>query len=451
MSAFDPIAFVDAHLPRNEKGQPWTLSRHQRRVLAHMFRRHFPLRLWGEMKKSGKTALAAMLVLAWAFTHASTEIIIAANDLEQSQGRVFRTLVALLQHHPALRASATITQQTIKLTNGTLITAIASDYRGAAGSRHSLVVFDELWGFDSDTAQRLYEELTPPPTEPEAWVLVVTYAGFTGESTLLEQMYQRGLAGTRVDDELEVYESDGLVMFWSHTPRQPWQTDAYYAEQARSLRPNTFARLHRNEWVSGESQAFMAEDHDACTEPAWEPLDPGEREPRLYVGADIGTRSDAMALAAVVLDGDLVILVQHRVWTPTPGHPVDIETTLETTLRQWHRDYTVARILIDPYQAYRSLATLQAAGLPIEACNQTTPVLHQMASVLSDLVAQRRLVLYPDPTVRAHLLNAAVVESDRGLKLAKPTAARKIDFSVALAMAAMAAVEAPVREPAFLA
>jgi hypothetical protein len=42
-----------------------------------------------------------------------------------------------------------------------------------------------------------FKELTP--TEFSAWVLVVTYAGFTQESDLLESIYKRGLAGRRID------------------------------------------------------------------------------------------------------------------------------------------------------------------------------------------------------------------------------------------------------------
>jgi hypothetical protein len=74
----------------------------------------------------------------------------------------------------------------------------------SAGARHSLVVFDELWGYNSENLRRLFEELTPPATERDAWMLIASYDGFTEESTLLETLYQRGLAGTRVDDALEV-------------------------------------------------------------------------------------------------------------------------------------------------------------------------------------------------------------------------------------------------------
>jgi hypothetical protein len=259
----EPARFIDAHVLRNEKGVPFRLSRYTRRVLARAFRRGrlgellFRLVIWAEVKKSGKTFLAALLVLWWAFTTPHTEIILTANDHEQSVGRVFKTFVDLLAANPELAASATVLATEVRLSNGTSIRAIASDYKGAAGSRHSLYVVDEPAGFMEERAVRLFEELTPPPTEPDAWGLITGTAGWIGESKLWEGIYQRGRAGTRVDDELEMYEADDLFMFWSHTPRQPWQTgpagEKYYAEQRRSLRPATFARLHRNEWVSSES------------------------------------------------------------------------------------------------------------------------------------------------------------------------------------------------------
>jgi hypothetical protein len=71
----------------------------------------------------------------------------------------------------------TIRATEIHCKNRTIITAISSDYRGAAGARHSLVIFDELWGYDSETAQRLFEELTPPPTEENLTSLTCRSSG----------------------------------------------------------------------------------------------------------------------------------------------------------------------------------------------------------------------------------------------------------------------------------
>ena len=229
-----PIIFIDKLIRFDEKGEPFSLSPYQRKVLNLALRRDpsgelcFRVVLLSEPKKSGKTFLAACLVLWWAITNPRTEIIITANDLEQSISRVFKTAVALIEQNEILSREADVLSTSIRMNNGTVILPIASDYKGAAGSRHSLVVYDELWRFETEKAHRLYEELTPPPTERSAWVLIVTYAGFTGESDLLESIYQRGLSGRRVDDELECYEADELFMFWSHSPRQVWQTPDYY-------------------------------------------------------------------------------------------------------------------------------------------------------------------------------------------------------------------------------
>jgi phage terminase large subunit-like protein len=450
----DPVQFIDAHLPRNEKGQPWQLSRHQRRVLARAFRRsadgrlRIRLLLWSEPKKSGKTLLAAALVVWWAFITPHTEIILAANDLEQSVGRVFQTVVALLRMNPALLASAEIRATSITLSTGTVLTAIASDYRGAAGSRHSLAVFDELWGYQLENATRLFEELTPVPTEPDAWLLVVTYAGFTGESTLLETMYRRGLAGLHLDgdlEDLECYEAGELFMFWSHTPRQPWQTGErgarYYAEQARILRPSTFARLHRNEWVNPESRFITDALWDGCVDPAHHPLVVRRPGVRVYVAVDAGIKDDTAAVVKVYWDGDRLVLAGHRIWQPSPAAPLDLEATIETYLRELHARFSLARVVCDPWQLHRSITTLKAAGLPIEEFPQTTANTTRMGQVLFDLLTGKNLTLYAAEDLRGQALNTVAVETPRGLRIAKEKASRKIDAIVALAMACVVAID----------
>jgi hypothetical protein len=146
----------------------------------------------------------------------------------------------------------------------------------------------------TENLRRLYEELTPPPTEENAFVLIVTYAGFDGESELLQSLYNRGLKGRRLDKNLECYKADELFMFWTHKGRQPWQLGRagrkYYEEQQRILRPGTFKRLHQNEWVSAESAFITGEMWDAITDESLNPSLTGER---LYVGVDIGIKSDS--------------------------------------------------------------------------------------------------------------------------------------------------------------
>jgi hypothetical protein len=75
----DPAAFIDTFLPRNETGKPWKLSAYPatRAEAGAALRRGLlttRLLLWSELKTSGKTALAAALVVWWAMTRGPAEI-----------------------------------------------------------------------------------------------------------------------------------------------------------------------------------------------------------------------------------------------------------------------------------------------------------------------------------------------------------------------------------------
>jgi phage terminase large subunit-like protein len=440
------IEFADQNVRLNERGLSWSLSRHQRQVLALMFQRHYAIRLWSEAKKSGKTFLAALIALWEAVTNADSEVICCANDEEQSLSRVFATCAALIKHNAELNGSAKVLANEIRFTNGSAIRAVSSDYKGQAGGRQRLTIFDELWAFDHERMVRLFEEMTPPPTERGAYLLIVSYAGFTGEGELLENLFKRGKGGKRIHRSLECYQDKGLFMFWSHKHRQPWQVGtegrSYYAEQARILRPNTFARLHRNEWVSSESVFILPEQYDACVDPTRTPLLSGAA---LYLGLDLATKSDTAALVGTTWEPKTgrLILATHRVWRPTRKEPVqlaDVEQHI-LDLRKRHR---IAKLYADPYQAMQMLQSLQRKLGESIVCEypQTVANTTVMGEELYSLIKGKNLVAYPDSDIRTHVLNCTGIETARGFRLAKEKASRKIDLAVALAMSVCAALEA---------
>jgi phage terminase large subunit-like protein len=449
--AADPILFCDRLVHLNEKRQPWSLASYQRTVLRWVFpleaeHLRFRMLLWSESKKSGKSYTAALLLLWWGMTRAHTEIIVAANSFDQAQGRVFRTIVALIQANPALTRQAKVLSDSVRFSNGTLLTAIPADYKSAAGSRHSLYSLDEPWAITREDGERLLEELTPIPSERDAWGLLTTTAGWVGESGMLERLYRRGLAGTRVPGDLELYEAEELGMFWSHTPRQPWQTEAYYAEQQRSLRPGTFARLHRNEWVSAESTAIEPATWDGCIH-AEHGLVPPTQEPYVIWAVDAAPKHDSTAVVGVARDDEMIVLVSHRIWTPR-GVALDF-ALVEEHLRYLDASYR-GRFVFDPYQLHSTMMRLQDDGLDVAEYPQTSQNLTKAAETLLDLLRTQRLALYADDELRQQALNATVVESPRGIRITKAVASRKVDAIVALAMAVAVAVETPARAPVAL-
>jgi len=439
----DVAEFIDANVKLNEKGKPWALSEYQRTVLAVMFLRHYSIRLWSEIKKSGKTFLAACIAIFEAITNPDCEIVCCANDEEQAVSRVFQTVVQLIKYNAELTRSATVQAAQVKFTNGSVIRAVSSDYKGQAGGRQRLTIFDELWAFELERMTRLFEELTPPATESGAYILIVSYAGFVGEGDLLEKLYQRGLKGRRIHKSLEVYRAEGLCMFWSHRRRQPWQVGpegrAYYAEQRRILRPNTFRRLHGNEWVSAESQFISAEQWDAIVDESRSPILAGAS---VCLGIDIGVKSDTSAVVGAGWDNDgkKVIVAFHKIWRPTKGHPV-ILGDVKDYIKEVSQRHAIRKAVADPSQAYRLIEELGNEGITVEEFTQGPANGVKMGETLFSLVKDRNLIAYPSDELRGHVLNATAIETPGGVRMTKSKNSKKIDAGIALAMACVAAIE----------
>src|SRR6266851_5500606 len=274
----DPVAFVREALIDPETGRHFELYPAQERFLREAFtpgrdgRLPFAEAILGAIKKSGKTATAAMAMLYTIICIGGpyAEGYCVANDLEQAQGRVFQAIVRIIEASPLLRHIAKITANKIEFrSTGASITAIASDYAGSAGANPTITVFDELWGYTSERSQRLFDELVPVPTRKISVRLTVTYAGFEGESDLLERLYKQGLQGEEIGPSL--YRQKGLLMAWHHEPVAPWQTAEWIEQMRAQLRPNQFLRMIENRWVTSESNFVEMAWWDGCTEAAARP------------------------------------------------------------------------------------------------------------------------------------------------------------------------------------
>jgi hypothetical protein len=199
-----------------------------------------------------------------------------------------------------LRRDCKITAQRIEyLPTGATITAIASDYRGAAGANPTITVFDELWGYTSENAHRFWDEMTPPPTRTVTTRLTVSYAGFEGESDLLWQLYQRGLHGTEIAPDL--WAQPRMLMYWSHDLIAPWQTVEWLELMRRTVRPNQYLRMFENRWVSSEGSFIELDTYDACVHPTARPI-VADRSLSIDVGIDASTKRDATAIVWAAWD-----------------------------------------------------------------------------------------------------------------------------------------------------
>jgi hypothetical protein len=162
----------------------------------------------------------------------------------------------------------------------------------------------------------------------------------------------------------------------------------------------------------------------------------------VVLGIDAGLKRDSAAIAVCSWDSGKVRLVNHRIFTPAPDRPLDLEETLEAAVLDYDRRFALREARYDPWQMARSAQALVKAGVPMKEFPQTVPNLTAATSNLFELLKGGNLLAYADPDIRLAVQRCVVVESSRGLRLAKEKGSHKIDIVVALALAALAALAA---------
>ena len=279
-----PDEFIERWLINPETNQPFVLLDAEKDFLQHALhltpegRLLYPELLYGAIKKSGKTGFAALFVitLLLLFGGRYAEGYVAANDLEQAQARVFEAIRRIIEVSPLLRREANITQNKITFpATGSTITCLTGNYASAAGGHPTISTCDEMWAYTSERSRRLYDELVPVPTKQISCRLITTYAGFSGEGQMLEELYNRGMQQPELGPNL--HGGDGLLMAWHHEPIAPWQTLEWMEECRRSLRPNQYARMIENRFVTSESNFIELSAWDRCVNKNIAPFQPTGR------------------------------------------------------------------------------------------------------------------------------------------------------------------------------
>lgn len=450
-----------------DTGLPIRLEPHQRAlvlaIVAHFLEGRGRTAIYSTIKKSGKTTTAA-LITRYLAEHAppGREIYLVANDLDQAQNRVFAAIRTSVERDPAAKGRWRITDRELRLRNGTFVRAIPDDYRGEAGANPYLTVWTELWGFDSESARRLFEELTPVPNQP-SFRLIETYAGFEGESDLLRDLYDVSmygeqlraadlaqLTGTPLGVFAEAGELDhpvpvwanpraGILCYWDKglaARRMPWQHgthgEAFYAEQRNTLRPANYRRLHLNEWTQGDEPFVPIEWWDACQEY----LPPHQWESKeMVVGIDAGVTRDSFAYVGVVRHPHRPRCVAIVLWGEISA-PVDF-TRARQEIRDVIKRYPVVQIAYDPYQMVLFADELRRERTVWLREFPQGPERNEADGLLYELIRDRRIAHCGPDSIRRHLLNAKaeITAADR-VRMVKRSSQGKIDLAVALSMAA---------------
>jgi phage terminase large subunit-like protein len=425
--------------------------------------------LFSTIKKSGKTAIAASIG-AWYAEQSKpgTEIFVIANTQESGAGLAFRDLRFHFENKQQLlgKKYCKISEYRIDFANGTFIQVLAQSYKGNAGSRHALTLWDELWGSTSEADRRAWDEMIPIPTVSNSLRFISTYAGFLNESELLWNLFVKGVddeelktignlsehgGGTRLKEfgDLPCYENHDLFCYWDHEPRLPWQTEEYYQKAMTIERPAAFMRLHMNQWVTSHEEYLPVEWWDTATKSfPGNALNWSEHPFRFWpvtVGIDAGIKRDSTALVAVGYDSKKAKLgiVYHKIWSPHAGDQVDLDVTVEKELLMLYNKFKIVSIVYDPTHLMQTMLRLRSKGLPTKQFDQTIPNMTAASQLLYDLFKNRNLEAYPDEELRRHIQMSVAETTSRGFRIVKNKVSKRhhIDGAIALAMAAYEAVQ----------
>lgn len=438
---------------------------HQRRILEHVFTPDpvtgllpYTTVLYSTVKKSGKSALAAA-VGAWGaeeLGEVGSEIYVAANDLEQAEGRIMRDIKFHYENHE-IDYGAYVTTYRIVMPNQTIIQALAQSYKSVAGSRHKVTLWDEIWGITTETSRRNWEELTPIPTEPNSVRFIATYAGFENESDLLWELYTSGVGkeehkdglGEKIPglEDLPCWRNGNLFVYWNHDPRMPWQTDEYYEGQRTTMRPASYLRIHENQWVSTHESFIPIQWYDDGIDKTLKNsfIVPGGRydEYPMYLALDASFKKDSTALVGVCYDREIQKIVQmgHRIWVPREDERFDL-TDIEKYIEHVYNKFRVVGIWYDPTQLHQMMTNLYNKGIRTEEFPQTVGNMTKASQNIYDLFKSQSYVSYYDEEFRRHLQMTVAETKGQGFRIVKTKTSErhKIDGAVALAIAAYQAI-----------
>jgi phage terminase large subunit-like protein len=333
----------------------------------------------------------------------------------------------------------------ITLPNHSTIEAIPIDPKGEAGGNDDLVIYSEIWGWNNKAAKQMWTETTLSPLKfGKSLRWCETYAGVSGESEILEGLYDRGVTnGECIDAENEFYRNQRLLVIWNTKPTTPWQTQEYYAQEAGDLLENEFNRVHKNQWGSSMSSFVPAEWYDACRVPAlpaYEKLEPW------VVALDAAISGDCFGLVAVTRRGGITLLRHVRKWTPPKGGqiqffapkgtPPDEDETPAGELRRLAARHSIVKVCYDPFQLHSFCSQMREELIVFfEEFNQTNKRL-VADKAFRDAIRERSFQHDGNLDLREHVLNAnAQADTDTNkLRIVKRNDALKIDLAVCASM-----------------
>lgn len=419
--------------------KPFKLRDWQLDMAAGLFSDTAHINVWVVPRGNGKSGLVAALALHHLFTfgEGARVMVVAQND--RAASRLLETAQRMVELSPELSDRAQLHKGKIRVPGSdSEFIAVASNQSSVEGEDLTLAIVDEVGFVERDvfeatllsTGKREGSKVVAigTPSTPKMkdrsplWGLVS--AGRAGDETI--SLVEYGAPDKcALDDEAAWAVANPALGDWMQV------------KDVRAMAPPKtteaeFRRARLGQWIEQSGESFIkSEAWVACARKGVD-IPPGSP---VVLALDGSQRWDATVLT--------IASVSPRPHIQIGGwwfgdHNPDYEVShaeVEERVLELCEKYRVVELTADPFMWQRSLQYLDEQGVK-------TTKFSQSAGRMSPALAEFRAAVYDgklthdgDLRLSQHVFAAQLIESQRGMKLAKPSKTQHIDGAVASVMA----------------
>lgn len=421
------------------KLRPW-----QRELVASVLDAEIQPRVagWCLPRGQGKSTLVAALGLYELMTGGEGATVIVAAVDERQAGIVFGLAARMVELNDELASRVQVFKDRLVVpSRGASFTCLPASPAALEGLDYTLAIVDEIGRVLLET----WEVIALAQGKRARSTLIGIGTPGPSEDNVLARL--RAYSLECPEDVSQVYREHSAAGFEDHPAdcehcwemANPALDDYLHRDALRALLPPKsteahFRRARLCQFVGPMENALITAD-------LWDNLGTGMAVPDgadVVLAVDASLRDDTTAITV-----GTVAKVPHfdkaAVWS-NPGDEswrVDV-LAVEDAIRRACKRWRVREIAYDPYLFTRSAQILAAEGLPMVEFRQSPARQTAATNDLRNALVNEQLTHSGDQDLRRHVLAATVLETDKGLRIAKAGRSRhapKIDLCTALMMA----------------